>query len=396
MPIIATIPTAAINDAFKLRPIFEARERLNRRVNQQFSSKTNSDTTLFEQRYRVGFSYQDNQTVRGQFIYQYSNDVAWTAKKNYSYQASDLYVGDADFKTNGDGDLIIGRQILKKGGERLFQESSFNQRSKSFDMVRYRNANWDFFSGRPGLTTNPADKAIVTGGSYDSKFGETMIVDKHDQWVSHEDFFTGDQRYVTAVGRGRGKLEMEFEGAGQKGRYNGLYLSSWFVHGRVGHGMGKEWGTYIEADAFSGGKNSREMHGFDNLYGESHAFMGRMDVVGPRNLNEIEAAAAWKPSADKSFAVTFDRFWLRDPRDGFYSTSLTLNPYPGGTFIDPTGQRGTDLGQEADILGRWDLNRNVYLSFESGLFQPGKYIRSFTGNFSKSQLWGIIYVNYKY
>ena len=378
---------------WRIAPIFEARERFNRRINAQFSDKTNSDMSLFEQRYRLGGSFEDGNWA-GKVIYQYANDVDWSAKRNYSYQASDLYVGEADY-TSDQGTATLGRQIVAKGGARLLEESTFAQRSKSFDALRLHNTQWDFFAGKVGLGSNAADFSRIVGGSYDSRFGETMLIYKHDRWVNHEDFYTADQRYYFIKGAGRIKIEGEFEGAAQRGRANGLDMDAWFLHARVGRGMIKNWGTYLEANSFSGGQRGNTTFGFDNLYGATHDFLGRMDIFGPRNLNNVEAAATWKQPG-KMVGVTFGRYWLRDPSGGFYNTSLGLNSFPGGPLIDPTGTKGRDLGQEEDLLARYDVNKHVYIAFEGGLFQPGKYIRSFTGAFGKSELWSVIYAGYKY
>ena len=232
------LPTASLFDKIKITPIFEARERFNRRVNSQFSSKSNSNSSLFEQRYRIGGFATDGRWD-AKLIYQNANDMDWTAKRNYSYQASDLYVGDVDYRADG-GTATLGRQIIQEGGLRLFEESFFGQRSKSYDALRFTNPQWDAFAGRIAYSPNPADQALVAGG-YTSRFGQTLIIFKHDQWVSHEDFYTGDQRYYFIKGQGRTKVEGEFEGAAQRGRYNGQDLDSWFLHARVGHGMGKTW-----------------------------------------------------------------------------------------------------------------------------------------------------------
>src|SRR5215469_7008393 len=112
-PHFVYVPPATL----RFTPYFEGRERFNRRVNKSFTQLEKDNTSLFEQRYRIGGSLTYGDKWSGRFIYQYANDMDWNAKANFSFQASDLYVGEADYKT-GIGTLKLGRQIISKGGLR--------------------------------------------------------------------------------------------------------------------------------------------------------------------------------------------------------------------------------------------------------------------------------------
>src|ERR1700722_15167098 len=103
------IPIVAIQQASKglvITPIFEARERYQRKVNKTMNRANNDSYSYYEQRYQLGF-HADSPNVAAEFQYLYGNTTAWTAKKNFSFQNSDVYVAEIDPKTK-DGEFRIG------------------------------------------------------------------------------------------------------------------------------------------------------------------------------------------------------------------------------------------------------------------------------------------------
>lgn len=380
-----------VPDPQKLTLIFEGRERYNRRTTKTFSDAVNDGTTLFEQRYRVGFGFKQSPKVDGRAIYQYAHTETWSKARNFSTEASDLYVGEVNLH-QPEGVYTLGRQILKIGGQRLFEESQFGQRSKSFDLVRFRGHNLDLWAGKVGYSPVLRDRARIVGGTYDSPLGQTLIAFKHDQWVFHQDFWTFDQRYAKTIAG----IDVELEGALQRGRVSGKDLQAHFLHARVGKGFGKQWGTYVDFTQGSGGNSGNTTHDFDILYGATHSFYGRADDTGPRNLNDLEVGVTYKPAPGREFGITYNKFALYDPKDAWYGTGLSANSRPGGKFIDPTGKSGRDIGQEFDVLGRFDLSKRAYVATELASFQPGNFIKAFNGSHTKNQFWGIVYLMYKY
>jgi hypothetical protein len=373
-----------------ITPAIEGRERIQRRAFKQFQANAKDSSTLLEQRYRVGgdMTYGDN--ISGHLRYTYAHTYNLTPKGNFATEASDLYIGELDVKTHP-GTIMVGRQLLKLGGQRLFEESSFGQRSKSFDLARFKTKQLDIFAGKVGLSPTPFDVARIAGATYDSPLGETLAVFKHDQWLQHEDFWTFDHRYTTTV---KG-FDIETEGALQRGRYNGKDLQSSFLHGRLTKGFGKHWGSYVEANAVSGGSSGNTSHLFENLYSGAHSFYGRMDMTGPRNMNNLEFAITYKMKPGKEIGISYDRFGLNSEFDGWYGKNGPLNTRKGGSFIDPTGKSGRDIGQEIDLFSHYDVDkRGDFLGVEAGTFLPGRFIRAFTGNNTRTQYWGTVYLQF--
>lgn len=385
------LPPQAV-EQWKLTPIIEARERFQRRVNKAFSENVNDNRSDFEQRYRVGFDFRNGKDVSGKLRWQYAHNTIWTHSRNWSDMSSDLLLGELDLKAPR-GVVQLGRQIIKKGSQRLFEESNFGQRSKSFDVARYIGQNADVFVGKAGYTPNRSDQARLLGASYLWKAGETFVVHKHDQWVQKQDFWTFDHRFV----KNWKSLSLDVEGAFQSGRSNGKDLDGWFLTSRLTKTFNKKWGAYVEADAFSGGQNSTDQHRFEPLYGATHAYYGLADVQGPQNVNDFELGVVYKPNTRLQLTGIYNVFQLRDAKDGWYGTNAgSINSGSHGKFIDSTGKAGRDVAQEFDLQARYSMGKHDSLSMELALIKPGRFISTLNGAGTKNQLWGFVAYEVKF
>ena len=369
-----------------ITPIFEARERYQRRVNKVMNRKVDDSQSLFEQRYQVGASFTYGSNLKGKVVYLYGNQMIWQKKGNLSVQNSDLYLGEVD-PSAGKGQFQLGRQLLKKGGQRIVEESGFGNRLKSFDLARFIGYDFDVFAGKAGVQPAAGDQSRLAGGSYDSPLGETLLLFKHDRSISKQDYWTGDQRY-TIQHKGIG---LELEAAGQEGKVNGLQEKGWFLHGRVGTALGKDWGTWLEADAFSGGIRGNNGLQWTAPYQPAHDWYGVANMFGPRNLNALQANVSYQFKKGPIAMLSYNRFSLRDPSDGWYSTANALMSGAGGVkYIDPTGKSGRGLGDELDLRLKFYTGKHGYLWAEAATIQPGDFIKTFNGANTLHQWWGFV------
>jgi hypothetical protein len=153
--------------------------------------------------------------------------------------------------------------------------------------------------------------------------------------------------------------------------------------------------VFAEATAASGGNDATKTRGFDATYGTAHVLLGLMDVQGYRNVNALEAGIIHTPNKRTEYMVSVGQYGLRDSRDGWYGTGGSINKGPGGSFIDPTGAAGRDIGTEFNFSGRWTLGRYDSLQLELGLFKPGSFIKAFNGATTRDSLWGLVTYNVK-
>lgn len=376
---------------FKVTPVIELRARLDRRTDRDLSSAGVDNRSALETRARIGFDFNDGKTVSGKFRYQYTHALRWSRALNDSDMNSDVYLAFADFKLP-EGTLGAGRQTINYGDKIILEESNTGQRSKSYDLVRFKTKNVDVWAGKVGYHSIPNDQARLIGSQVKWNLGESLVYFKSDRWVTNANYWTLDHRYAGKVD----KFSYAAEGALQRGTINGRELDAWLLHGRVNFAADPKTTVFLEGTAVSGGGDANTTRGFDATYGTSHVLLGLMDIQGYRNLNALEMGVSFKPTAKAEYLFTIGRYGLRDSRDGWYGTGGGINRGPGGQFIDPSGAAGRDVGTEFNLMGRWVTGKDQSFQAEFGLFKPGSFVRSFNGAATKDSLWMLLTYNIKF
>lgn len=380
----------ALAQETKFKPVVELRTRFDRRLDRDLSEAVGDNRSAIDSRARVGFDFNNGKDVSGRFRWQYAHSLVWTATKNGSDESSDLYLGHIDFKTPS-GTWSLGRQVLKYGGNRVFEESNFGQRSKSYDLLKFRNDDFDAFAGKVGYGANPSDQSKLVGGVARWSLGESLAYFKHDDHVTNADFWTLDHRFS-------GKLknaDWALEGALQRGRNAGRDVDAFWLHARVNYDVNEKTRLYAEANISSGGQSATKTRRFDARYGTPHATLGLVDVQGNTNLRHLELGVVYKPNKTSEFLASFHKFGLYDATDGWFG-GTSINARPGGQFIDPTGASGSDVGSEFDLAGRWDLTKLDTVGFELGVFFPGSFVKAFNGAATRNHTWLAVYYTRKF
>jgi hypothetical protein len=313
---------------------------------------------------------------------------------NASTDNSDLLLGYVKYKGD-DGDWSIGRERLKKGNERLIGESGWNNLSNSFDVARFQGSGLDVFGGKVGVYATPSRGARILGGSYDWSQGETMFVITHNNPKNGaSDQYTLDHLLKKDVGR----THVELEGAYQLGRVDATQYRAWAVSGRVTQNLSKKWSVSVEGNAASGGvEKDGTATAFNNLYPTNHFFYGNADLQGWSNMGEIDVETSYKVNPKLSLTAEYHHFWLHDASDAWYGNSGAVNKFGSSTYIDPTGAKGKDVGQELSLDATYVVNKHATVMAGVSQFQPGHFVEAFvtTGRVVK-QFWGYALVNVKF
>jgi len=375
---------------WSFKPIIDVRERIERRVDKDFSeSKSDNRTDLFS-RWRAGvdFSYQKN--VTGKIVYQYSHDEYWmAAKTDAAMERSDVYLAYADFKSK-DGTFRFGRQNLVKGTERVLGVSDWGMTGRSWDMARWTGGKWDLFGGRLAVNTIPSKHAYLAGASYDSKYGETMLVYKHDEnHGPQDDIYTLNHAWTKKAG----KWSYEAEAAGQLGRTADSKLQAWAGTARGSYAANPRLTVYGEVDAASGGiRHDGTVLTFDQLYPSNHRLFGILDMQGRRNMKGLALGANFKASKALSVNFEYNHFDLYADDDAWYGDNGKANK----GFKDSTGASGGRVGDEFDLSAGLTLNKTSVLEAGMGLFRPGHFIGSFASAGDRNQIWGYVQFRYRF
>jgi hypothetical protein len=374
----------------KLTPIFEERVRFERRTDQDLSRTNRDNRSQLLNRERIGFNAKYSDRWTGEFRFQYSHNTIWDAKSNFSDEGRNLYLGHVDYQLEPGVRLSVGRQIIRAG--RLFDSAEFGQRNRTFDLIRYQSPKADLFIGRVGTNIDLHDHSKVAGGFLTSKLGRTLGFWKRNDQSADISSFTVGQSYATKSQQ----VTYQFEGAYQFGHRKGQDINAFFLQGRATRNVGTGTDAYIESNIASGGGNSEQYRTFDPLYYDAHGPLGLADIQSLSNVRQIEVGVTRRISPKFTGRVSFNNYALYDGSDSWYGLAGNPNKRPGGTYTDPTGQRGRDIGNETNIALTYLSDKHSTVILELGLFRPGKFIRSFQNNATKDETWlGLTYA-YRY
>jgi len=382
MPLF-TLPLPPLPD-WSFKPVFDLRERFERRIDKDFNESAPDNRSDLLSRWRVGvdFTYQKN--VSGRVMYQYAHSLFWTPASNASLERSDLFLAYVDF-SSADSKVRLGRQQLVLGSERLLGPSDWGNTGRSFDMARWTKGKLDLFAGRLAVNGTPSKNAAVAGAFYKGSMGDSMLLYKHDERIgSQDDLYTLDHNWQFKQGKWSGDVE----GAIQFGRKADQKLESWAAGSKINYQSDPKWRFYGELAAASGGGSGNTTRTFDQIYASNHSRYGVMDMQGWRNMTGISLGANFKPNAKLSVSAEVHKFGLWSDKDGWYGDGGSRN----GSFVDPTGSSGKDVGMEFDLFGAYAVDAKSQLEAGFGIFEPGNFIESFPGR-GKNQIWG--YLQYR-
>jgi hypothetical protein len=139
-------------------------------------------------------------------------------------------------------------------------------------------------------------------------------------------------------------------------------------------GLGRRWDNGLNPTAwlyydFASGDsdpNVGDAHTFNQLYPFGHYYLGWVDAVGRQNIHDLNAHLYVYPAPWLTTWCQYHHFWLAEARDALYNA--------GGVAIrrDATGQAGTNVGDEIDLVLNFHLARysDVLVSY-SKLYGAG-------------------------
>jgi len=112
---------------------------------------------------------------------------------------------------------------------------------------------------------------------------------------------------------------------------------------------------------------------FNPLFPFGHNYLGWVDQVGRRNIHDMNFHAFVYPTKWLTLWAQYHRFLLASSKDALYNAA--------GNAIrrDPTGQAGTDVGQEVDIVANIHLGKHDDLLFGYSKLFGGEFLKRTAG-----------------
>lgn len=372
---------------------FDTRARFERRIDKDFLSTASDNRSELLWRFRPGVTFKSDDWV-ARFQFQYAHSMVWSPTKNFSIENMDATLAYFQF-TSGEGKFTLGRQKITLGDERLLGTLEWSNLARSMDGARYQNGTWDAFVFEFGVAPNIPIDARVYGVSNKNSMGTTSYILKTDKSAAGDvTVHTLDHVWKGKFGNG---VSAEFEAALQTGKTGSMDLGAYALHFQTDFTANPKLTWGLEANLASGGQSASHSKTFDNLYPTNHKFYGSADMQGWRNMQELSLHATYKTDPNGSLVLAWHQFWLFDKTDGWYGAGGGQNAKPGGgTYIDPTGASGANVGSEIDLTYNRKLNSQSSISLGITWFQPGSFIKNLNPGQDRRQVWGYGMVSFKF
>ncbi|MBI2193397.1 MAG: alginate export family protein [Planctomycetes bacterium] len=286
----------------------------------------------------------------------------------------------------------LGRQEIVFGDERLVGAFDWLNVGRTFDSARLilEPENWrmDLFAAEEVIhdrlnLNHPSHKDLFSGIHASTTRWENRVVDAYAYVRHREDVMGEDGRRDDSTGYTLGlrtkatvaqNWDYDFEGAVQAGDSGTDDFFAGAVHWGGGYTFKEKWAEPRVAAEYSFATGDEDPADgdegtFDNLFPTSHKFYGYMDFFSLRNLHNPAVSLLLKPA--KAFKVKLDYhwFWLVEEKDAWF------NALGDVVRQDKTGQSGSEVGQELDLLLTYDLNSHFSFWFGYSHFFAGDYVQ---------------------
>ena len=268
----------------------------------------------------------------------------------------------------------VGRQELLLGSQRLISTLDWANTRRTFEGVRVfrKGEKWDldafwvqFVPASPSSFDRPDENQDFTGAWLTRRPQKGHFFDLYYLFLNNTNNivregivqapFEASTLGARWAGEKNGVL-WDFEAALQVGNRNAGDL----VAGAATAGLGRHFKdmplkptAWVYYDYASGDSdpNSGRSTTFNQLYPFGHYFLGWIDQVGRKNIQDANAHLFLYPASWMTVWLQYHHFWLAQNRDALYNA--------GGVAIrrDPTGQAGSDVGDEIDVVLNFHLTR---------------------------------------
>lgn len=286
--------------------------------------------------------------------------------------------------------LIVGRQELKFGDERLVGISDWTNTSRT----------WDGFDLRVGNSKNRVDlfsTSVVTvhatsldkhgaGLTFHGAEGNIGLLPKTTiqpfvlvralPRVTSQQSIAGTETEVSFGSYYDTKLPLGFDSSGtgvlQRGSYSNDSIHAGAAIIRGGYGASKlPWKPHLELeyDYATGNPktNTHRIGTFDQQYPSNHNAFGLVDLFGFENIKQDRLNFSLAPTSNFQLLFQTGSLHLATRRDSVYSGSGSA------TIKAPTaGFKSDDLGTEFDASAKYVYHKAFVTNIGVGHFSPGE------------------------
>jgi len=293
-------------------------------------------------------------------------------------------------------DLIVGRQVLAFGSERVIGPSDWVNAGRTFDAVRLSVHKTGYqvslFASSVVVGTDGAMDHHLQGNNLYGVYGSFKNVipkatlEPYVLWR----LAPADARLPETANRGHlnettigvrlagalpAAFDYEIEMDWQTGSLGAASIRTWAGYwslGRTFQGVATAPRIFIESNCASGSKNpSGHTWGtFDEIYPSNHDKLDFADQFGRKNIQQVRVGVQETIGKKWKLRQTYENLWLATTHDALYASS--------GAVSIPANPKATSrhIGQELDLSAQYQVNTGISAGFG--------YARLFSGPFLKT------------
>lgn len=171
----------------------------------------------------------------------------------------------------------------------------------------------------------------------------------------------------------RGAWDYGLEGAFQFGSRAHEDIEAWAWHNELGYTLADiPWSPRLgmEYNHGSGDDDSSdgEVSNFDNLFPTNHMHYGTIDFASLRNLDHVEVNLTTKPAKRLTLLAKYHWFFRDTNKSAWFNA--------GQGVIRASGVNASKtLGQELDLLAKWQISRHVESGIGYSHFHAGAFVK---------------------
>lgn len=293
--------------------------------------------------------------------------------------------------------MSVGRQTLFYGDDRFisFHNDTWSNVPSLIDAVKlvYTPKKWlqaDLWYGQPVLVNrSQADSAdhsenlyglYTTLGPFHDQTLDTFLFIRHNlnnEIAGERPGERGQLKEYTVGNRFKGRakgFDYGIEYAIQSGSRAHDDIKAWAWHNEMGYTFEEISGDpRIDFEYNFGSGDSDPTNGtfenFDNLFPGNHQHYGFIDFVGLRNIHTLKLGSQIKPHKRIKLSAGHHWFFLDTNKSAWFTQSGT------GTIRAAQANASTTLGQEIDLLAKWQLSQHLSLTLGYSHFHAGAFIK---------------------
>jgi Alginate export len=290
--------------------------------------------------------------------------------------------------------LVVGRQELRIGDERVVGISDWTNNSRTWDgfYMRIGSANQLNIFSTSVVQIHPTSLDTHGAGlTFDGVHGklttyvprttiEPFVLVRTSPRVASQQGDFGSETEVTFGSYYETKLPLGFDSSGtldlQRGSYSNDSIHAGAAILRGGYGTKRlPWQPHLEAeyDYATGNPhtNADRIGTYDQQYPSNHNAFGLVDLFGFQNIKQDRLSLQLTPRSNLLMLLQGGSLHVTTVHDGVYSGSGT------SIFAAPAGGFASDsLGSEFDASAKYIYHRSFVTNIGVGHFFPGEVMTS--------------------